>query len=199
MLSSSPTPLQGARAAPCVRANDDAATAWPARPRQSRAGRGTGTHQYILARISTRRCPLLLRAVQGRTWRAARRRHGSSTCLRFSAPAAPTLSIGSGCAHSLRLAALRSPTHLSAGKTIQVIAFLSAIMRKRGDARDTGRRHEHVSRLQDGEEWARARRLPPADETWPTCLIVAPSTVVYNWERELETVRALCGRTCARC
>ncbi|TFK37622.1 P-loop containing nucleoside triphosphate hydrolase protein [Crucibulum laeve] len=73
------------------------------------------------------------------------------------------------------------------GKTIQVIAFLSAIMMKRGDETDKDRRRNHVSRLQDGKEWKRHRKLPLADATWPTCLIIAPSTVVHNWQRELET------------
>ncbi|KAF8519338.1 RAD26-like SNF2 family DNA-dependent ATPase [Hysterangium stoloniferum] len=73
------------------------------------------------------------------------------------------------------------------GKTIQVIAFLSAIMKKTGDDRDLNRRQEHVGELQDAHEWRRSRRLPRADATWPTSLIIVPSTVVHNWERELET------------
>ncbi|GLB44628.1 putative SNF2 family N-terminal domain containing protein [Lyophyllum shimeji] len=35
--------------------------------------------------------------------------------------------------------------------------------------------------------WKERRELPPADATWPTCLIIAPSTVVHNWQREFET------------
>lgn len=77
------------------------------------------------------------------------------------------------------------------GKTIQVISFLSAIMKKHGDQRDVDRRRNHVSKLQDGVEWKKYRTLPPADAVWPTCLIIAPSTVVANWEREFETVSAL--------
>ncbi|KAI0742679.1 P-loop containing nucleoside triphosphate hydrolase protein [Daedaleopsis nitida] len=73
------------------------------------------------------------------------------------------------------------------GKTIQVISFLSAIMKKRGDNLDIGRRRDHVSRLQDGKEWKKHRALPPANATWETCLIIAPSSVVPNWEREFET------------
>ncbi|KAI5985016.1 RAD26-like SNF2 family DNA-dependent ATPase [Pisolithus albus] len=73
------------------------------------------------------------------------------------------------------------------GKTIQVISFLSAIMKKYGDARDVDRRRKHVSHLQDRPEWADRRTLPPADATWPTCLIIAPSSVVPNWEREFQT------------
>ncbi|KAF8591758.1 hypothetical protein K439DRAFT_1644098 [Ramaria rubella] len=73
------------------------------------------------------------------------------------------------------------------GKTIQVIAFLSAIMKKTGDIRDENRRQEHVAELQDSAEWRRNRRLPPSNATWPTCLIIVPATVVHNWQRELET------------
>ncbi|KAG9311072.1 P-loop containing nucleoside triphosphate hydrolase protein [Chiua virens] len=72
------------------------------------------------------------------------------------------------------------------GKTIQVISFLSAIMKKNGDQRDLNRRRNYVSELQDGVEWRKHRTLPPADTVWPTCLIIAPSTVVGNWEREFE-------------
>lgn len=81
---------------------------------------------------------------------------------------------------------------LSVGKTIQVISFLSAIMKKAGDKRDIDRRRKHVSRMQDtSQDWKKRRVLPPADATWPTCLIIAPSSVVGNWEREFETVGAL--------
>ena len=76
------------------------------------------------------------------------------------------------------------------GKTIQVISFLSAIMQKRGDILDVDRRRKHVSKLQDGKEWKKYRTLPPANAKWPTCLIIAPSSVVGNWEREFETVRS---------
>ncbi|KAF9649557.1 hypothetical protein BDM02DRAFT_3229957 [Thelephora ganbajun] len=73
------------------------------------------------------------------------------------------------------------------GKTIQVISFLSAIMRKTGTSKDEFRRRDHVARLQDSEEWSKFRRLPPANDTWPTALIIAPSSVAMNWQRELET------------
>lgn len=79
-------------------------------------------------------------------------------------------------------------SHGVAGKTIQVISFLSAIMKKHGDRRDVDRRRNYVSKLQDGVEWKKHRTLPPANAAWPTCLIIAPSTVVPNWEREFETV-----------
>ncbi|KAJ6619061.1 P-loop containing nucleoside triphosphate hydrolase protein [Mycena sp. CBHHK59/15] len=73
------------------------------------------------------------------------------------------------------------------GKTIQVISFLSAIMKKNGVRTDRNRRRKHVSALQDKPEWRKNKTLPPANETWPTCLIIAPATVVMNWEREFET------------
>jgi len=76
----------------------------------------------------------------------------------------------------------------NSGKTIQIISFLSAIMKKDGIATDRRRRKKYVSQLQDGEAWKKRRELPPANARWPTCLIIAPSTVVHNWEREFETV-----------
>ena len=54
---------------------------------------------------------------------------------------------------------------------------------------DKNRRRKHVSKLQDRKAWRERKELPPADATWPTCLIIAPSTVVHNWEREFKTVR----------
>ncbi|KAF4588687.1 hypothetical protein EYR40_010240 [Pleurotus pulmonarius] len=53
--------------------------------------------------------------------------------------------------------------------------------------RDRKRRWRHVSHLQDGAQWRKHRKLPPANATWPTCLIIAPSSVVPNWQREFET------------
>jgi DNA excision repair protein ERCC-6-like 2 len=73
------------------------------------------------------------------------------------------------------------------GKTVQVVAFLSAIMHKTGFDSDEERRRNHVRLLQDGTSWKLHKKLPPANHTWPTCLIIAPSSVVYNWARELET------------
>jgi hypothetical protein len=61
-------------------------------------------------------------------------------------------------------------------------------MRKNGVMTDKHRRRMHVSRLQDLKAWKERRELPPANSEWPTCLIIAPSTVVHNWEREFETV-----------
>ncbi|CAL1697934.1 unnamed protein product [Somion occarium] len=72
------------------------------------------------------------------------------------------------------------------GKTIQIIGFLLAIMHKYGDERDSDRRYKHVSKLQDGDSWKKHRKLAPANETWPTALIIAPSSVVGNWEREFQ-------------
>ncbi|TBU31240.1 P-loop containing nucleoside triphosphate hydrolase protein [Dichomitus squalens] len=72
-------------------------------------------------------------------------------------------------------------------RTIQVISFLSAIMQKRGETLDIDRRRNHVSKLQDSSDWKKRRKLPPANATWPTCLIIAPSSVVGNWEREFKT------------
>ncbi|KAH8833776.1 P-loop containing nucleoside triphosphate hydrolase protein [Flagelloscypha sp. PMI_526] len=73
------------------------------------------------------------------------------------------------------------------GKTVQVIGFLSAIMSKTGTRRDANRRHKHVSELQDGKIWKKHGKLPAANETWPTALIIAPSTIVWNWQREFRT------------
>ena len=87
----------------------------------------------------------------------------------------------------MQITALIHTLHII-GKTIQVISFLSAIMKKFGDKRDSGRRSKRVSELQDGTSWKKNRKLPPANAEWPTCLIIAPSTVVHNWKRELETV-----------
>ena len=61
-------------------------------------------------------------------------------------------------------------------------------MGKRGDTLDEDRRRQHVSKLQDLPDWRKHRKLPPANATWPTCLIIAPSSVVGNWEREFQTV-----------
>ena len=61
-------------------------------------------------------------------------------------------------------------------------------MKKQGIVTDKNRRRKHVSKLQDRKAWRERKELPPPDETWPTCLIIAPSTVVHNWEREFKTV-----------
>ena len=62
-------------------------------------------------------------------------------------------------------------------------------MRKTGTSKDEFRRRDHVAKLQDSEEWSKFRKLPPANDMWPTALIVAPSSVAMNWQRELDTVR----------
>jgi SNF2 family DNA or RNA helicase len=74
------------------------------------------------------------------------------------------------------------------GKTIQVISFLSALMRKSGTPSDRERRRNRVSQLQDSSEWHDDRKLPPPDDKWPTALIVAPSSVVNVWTREFDKV-----------
>ena len=74
------------------------------------------------------------------------------------------------------------------GKTIQVISFLSALMRKSGTPSDKERRRNRVSQLQDSNEWRDGRKLPPPDDKWPTALIVTPSSVVHVWTREFDKV-----------
>ncbi|WVQ85002.1 hypothetical protein IAT38_007166 [Cryptococcus sp. DSM 104549] len=63
------------------------------------------------------------------------------------------------------------------GKTIQVISFLSAIMRKTGTAVDFMRRKKTI-RQSDSD-------LNPMH--WPTALIVCPKSLITNWSRELDT------------
>ncbi|PPQ68987.1 hypothetical protein CVT25_009172 [Psilocybe cyanescens] len=75
-------------------------------------------------------------------------------------------------------------SNLRVGKTIQTIAFLSAIMQKTGLVTDRHRRRKYVFKLQDNKNWR--REMPRADAKWPTCLIIAPSSVAGNWEREFE-------------
>ncbi|KAF8258164.1 P-loop containing nucleoside triphosphate hydrolase protein [Lactarius quietus] len=72
------------------------------------------------------------------------------------------------------------------GKTIQVISFLSALMRKSGTLSDKERRRKRVSQLQDSQDWRERRKLPPPDDKWPTALIIAPSSVVNVWTREFD-------------
>jgi SNF2 family DNA or RNA helicase len=74
------------------------------------------------------------------------------------------------------------------GKTIQVISFLSALMRKSGTLSDKERRRNRVSQLQDSDEWQEGRKLPPPDDKWPTALIIAPNSVVNVWTREFDKV-----------
>ncbi|SRR5229473_522701 len=74
------------------------------------------------------------------------------------------------------------------GKTIQVLSFLSALMRKSGTPSDKERRRNRVSQLQDSTEWREDRKLPPPDDKWPTVLIVTPSSVVHVWTREFDKV-----------
>ncbi|SPO40851.1 related to RAD26 - DNA repair and recombination protein [Pseudozyma flocculosa] len=67
------------------------------------------------------------------------------------------------------------------GKTIQVIAFLSAIMAKTGLESDADRRIEAVRSGRQGSGFQKA------NGTWPTCLIICPSSVIDNWRGELDT------------
>ncbi|EKM52602.1 uncharacterized protein PHACADRAFT_261138 [Phanerochaete carnosa HHB-10118-sp] len=82
------------------------------------------------------------------------------------------------------------------GKTVQISSFLSAIMEKTGTPRDLNRRYKYISKLQDEvirkrpkgqvvRDWE--KELPRADARWPTALIIVPSSLIGNWERELET------------
>lgn len=66
------------------------------------------------------------------------------------------------------------------GKTVQVIGFLSAIMSKTGKKQDLDRRIKaaRASRIAVGAR---------ANDTWPTCLVLCPQTVIGNWRKELET------------
>lgn len=63
------------------------------------------------------------------------------------------------------------------GKTIQVIAFLSAIMKKEG--KESSDFHRRINSIRAG----RSRR----ENVWPTCLIVCPASVIANWQNELDT------------
>jgi SNF2 family DNA or RNA helicase len=60
-------------------------------------------------------------------------------------------------------------------------------MRKTGSMQDVDRRRKHVAELQDLPAWHERRELPDSNASWPTALIVAPSTVIWNWAREFET------------
>ncbi|OCF35109.1 hypothetical protein I316_03149 [Kwoniella heveanensis BCC8398] len=57
------------------------------------------------------------------------------------------------------------------GKTIQVISFLSAIMRKTGTSVDYQRRKKMIRRSSDS--------MSP--KRWPTALVVCPKSLVGNW------------------
>jgi len=61
------------------------------------------------------------------------------------------------------------------GKTVQVIAFLTAAFGKTGDERDKKRMRK-------------MRRLDGSEEVWyPRVLIVCPGTLMDNWKSELDT------------
>lgn len=63
------------------------------------------------------------------------------------------------------------------GKTIQVISFLSAIMRKTGTLVDFQRRKKLI----------RTSSTSVNPRHWPTAIIVCPKSLISNWQRELET------------
>jgi len=64
-------------------------------------------------------------------------------------------------------------------------------MKKTGTLIDEQRRYKRVDQLLDTHS---IKDLPEADADWPTCLIIAPKTVVGNWVRELERVCATITR-----
>ncbi|KAL7416662.1 P-loop containing nucleoside triphosphate hydrolase protein [Mrakia frigida] len=75
------------------------------------------------------------------------------------------------------------------GKTIQVISFLSAIMGKTGlKSRDDLRRTRWTAQMKADGSWKPGIRStnPKPGSKWPTALIVAPTSVCYNWARELS-------------
>ena len=74
------------------------------------------------------------------------------------------------------------------GKTIQVIAFLTAIMRKHADKRDKNRRGRRAKELAFQGHDMKNGTWPKANAEWPTCLIIVPPTLLDNWQRELRTV-----------
>lgn len=59
------------------------------------------------------------------------------------------------------------------GKTIQVIAFLTAMFGKSGDERD-------------GKRMRKMRRYAK-DRWYPRVLVICPGTLMSNWQKELET------------
>ena len=59
------------------------------------------------------------------------------------------------------------------GKTIQVIAFLSAIMRKTGTIQDYERRKRTI----------RSSKEALSPKHWPTALIVCPKSLIKNVSR----------------
>lgn len=89
---------------------------------------------------------------------------------------------------------------LGLGKTIQVIAFLSAIMgafllSRRLFESLTDEEREDKTGMRKTDNMRRAGILSELDRPFPkpsahgkTCLITCPASVVHNWERELEKV-----------
>lgn len=63
------------------------------------------------------------------------------------------------------------------GKTVQIISFLSAIMRKTGTYLDHQRRKRTI----------REGVMDMSPRHWPTALIICPKSLISNWSRELDT------------
>jgi len=61
-------------------------------------------------------------------------------------------------------------------------------MQKKNDRRDLNRRANFVRDRDIKGIGSHQRVDKEAITRWPTCLIVAPATLVGNWQRELETV-----------
>lgn len=104
-----------------------------------------------------------------------------------------------------------NPNFAGLGKTIQVIAFLSAVMGasrhtpcaepyadaalnaattgKKGRSKyDVEARKTYINSLKRGKS------LPDPSDISPTCLIACPASVVHNWAREFQTVRSFYRR-----
>ncbi|PPQ95985.1 LOW QUALITY PROTEIN: hypothetical protein CVT26_016201 [Gymnopilus dilepis] len=60
-------------------------------------------------------------------------------------------------------------------------------LEKGGVITDKHCRRKFVSKMQDKPAWKEKKELPKANARWPTCLIIAPSIVVHNGEREFKT------------
>ena len=73
------------------------------------------------------------------------------------------------------------------GKTVQVICFLQAIFGKTGEGRHDRRRLRARRRWRSSEgPTAKDKKQYPEGHCAP-CLIVVPSSLVYQWEREVHT------------
>ena len=85
-------------------------------------------------------------------------------------------SASAGLVDPLSGSSFASHGYMGLGKTIQVIAFLTAAFGKTGDARD----------------WKRMRKMRHQKASWyPKVMIICPGTLISNWRRELDTVKVL--------